>query len=71
MSVGYAILQTTTKKRIKKIMNKTYQVGDLFTTTKSKVTGTINKIEQVTPSTTRLGLTMEDGSIRWTSVKLG
>lgn len=52
-------------------MNKTYQVGDLFTTTKSKVTGTINKIEQVTPSTTRLGLTMEDGSIRWTSVKLG
>lgn len=49
---------------------KVYEVGNLFTTTKSKVTGTIQEIVQITPTTTRLRLSMEDNSVRWTSVKI-
>lgn len=51
------------------IENKTYAVGDLFTTTKSKVTGTIKEIVPVTARTTRVKLEV-DGQDRWTSVKI-
>lgn len=45
-----------------------YQVGDLFTTTASKVTGKIKEIIPVNASTTTLLLDV-DGEDRYTSVK--
>ena len=48
---------------------KTYQVGDLFTTQSSKVTGTIKEIIPVNANTTTLLLDV-NGSDRYTSVKL-
>jgi len=47
--------------------NKTYQVGDLFTTQKSGVTGTIKEINPITASATRVLLEV-DGAERWTTV---
>lgn len=49
------------------IANKTYQVGDLFTTQKSKVTGVIKAIEPLSASTTRVLLDV-DGEERFTTV---
>lgn len=46
-----------------------YQVGDLFTTTSSKVTGTIKEIIPVNARTTTLLLDV-NGQDRYTSVKL-
>jgi len=51
------------------IANKTYQVGDLFTTQKSGVTGTIKEINPVNSFTTRVLLDTENGE-RWTSVTI-
>jgi len=51
------------------VNGKTYQVGDLFTTQKSKVTGTIKEIIPVNSATTRLLLDVE-GEERYTSVTL-
>jgi hypothetical protein len=50
------------------IENKTYQVGDLFTTQKSAVTGTILAIEPINSNTTRVLLDV-DGEERFTTVK--
>jgi hypothetical protein len=50
------------------IENKTYQVGDLFTTQKSGVTGTILAIEPINPNTTRVLLDV-NGEERFTTVK--
>jgi hypothetical protein len=59
---------TTTEKEAKMtIENKTYEVGDLFTTQKSKVTGTIKEINPINASTTRVLLDVE-GKERWTTV---
>jgi len=49
------------------IGNNTYQVGDLFTTTKSKVTGTIKEINAINANTTRVLLDV-NGQDRWTTV---
>jgi hypothetical protein len=49
------------------INNRTYQVGDLFTTQKSGVTGTIKEINPITASATRVLLEV-DGAERWTTV---
>jgi hypothetical protein len=49
------------------IANKTYQVGDLFTTQKSKVTGTIKAIEPLSANVTRVLLDV-DGQERFTTV---
>ena len=49
------------------ISNKTYQVGDLFTTQKSKVTGTIKAIEPISANVTRVLLDV-DGQERFTTV---
>jgi hypothetical protein len=48
---------------------KTYQVGDLFTTQKSGVTGTIKEINPITKTATRVLLDTENGE-RWTTVTL-
>lgn len=47
----------------------TYQVGDLFTTQKSKVTGVIKAIEPLNERTTRVLLEV-DGEERFTTVKI-
>ena len=48
---------------------KTYQVGDLFTTFTSKVTGTIKEIVPNASGSVRVRLDV-DGQDRWTTVKL-
>jgi len=45
---------------------KTYAVGDLFTTQKSGVTGTIKEINPINASTTRVLLDV-NGQDRWTT----
>jgi hypothetical protein len=51
------------------VNNKTYQVGDLFTTQRSKVTGTIKEIvPQLNKSQVRVRLEV-DGKDRWTTAK--
>ena len=49
---------------------KTYQIGDLFTTQRSNVTGTITEIIPVSERTTRVKLSLENGEYRWTSVTI-
>jgi hypothetical protein len=50
------------------IGTSTYKVGDLFTTQKSNVTGTIVAIEPINANTTRVLLDV-DGTERFTTVK--
>ena len=49
------------------IDNKTYQVGDLFTTLKSKETGVIKEITPNASGSVRVRLETESGE-RWTTV---
>ena len=65
------IVETTTNRKKEKmsVNGKTYQVGDLFTTQKSAVTGTIKEIIPVNANTTTLLLDV-DGEDRYTSVSL-
>ena len=51
------------------IANKTYQVGDLFTTQKSGVTGVIKAIEPQTANRTLVLLDV-DGEERFTTVTI-
>jgi len=51
------------------VSNHTYQVGDLFTTQKSKVTGVIKAIEPISDTMTRVLLEV-DGKERFTTVTL-
>ena len=73
MSVGNAriALSTTTKEKEKTmtVSNKTYAVGDLFTTQKSAITGTIKEIIPVNANVTRVLLDVE-GEERYTTVTL-
>lgn len=71
MSVAYGRLLITTnrKKEIMSVNGNTYQIGDLFTTQKSGVTGRIQEIIPVNDTTTRVRLDV-DGQERWTSVSL-
>ena len=47
-----------------------YRTGDIFTTGKSGITGTIAEIIAVRPNLTKLGLNTENG-LRWAMVKIG
>jgi hypothetical protein len=47
-----------------------YRKGDVFTTGKSGVTGTITEIVAIRPNLTKLGLSTENG-LRWAMVKIG
>lgn len=51
------------------IKNKTYKVGDLFTTQKSGITGVIKEINPITKNATRVLLDV-DGKERWTTAVL-
>jgi hypothetical protein len=70
MSVVNDILTTitTNRKKEKNMAKPMYQVGDLFTTSSSKVTGKIKEIIPVNARTTTLLLDV-DGEDRYTSVK--
>jgi hypothetical protein len=50
------------------VNGKTYQVGDLFTTSNSKVTGTIKQIIPNASGSVRVQLEV-DGQPRWTTYK--
>jgi hypothetical protein len=50
------------------IGNKTYQIGDLYTTQKSKVTGTIKQIVPNASGSVRVQLEV-NGDTRWTTFK--
>ena len=71
MSDPYVILRVSTnrKKETMSVNGNTYQVGDLFTTQKSAVTGTIKEIIPVNANVTRVLLDV-DGQERYTTVTL-
>ena len=50
------------------INGKTYQIGDLFTTQKTKVTGVIKQIVPNASGSVRVQLDV-DGDTRWTTFK--
>ena len=52
------------------VANKTYQIGDLFTTQRSNVTGSISEIVPVNDRTTRVKLVLDNGDYRWTTVTI-
>jgi hypothetical protein len=71
MSVGNVILNTYNKlKRRNKmtVATNTYKVGDLYTSQKSKVTGTILEISPTAKDTVRVKLDV-NGNTRWTTWK--
>lgn len=47
----------------------TYQLGDLFTTSRTGITGRINSFSPITTKVTRVGLTLSNGSKRFAMVK--
>ena len=47
----------------------TYQLGDLFTTSKTGITGRIHSFSPVNSKLTRIGLTLANGSKRIAMVK--
>jgi hypothetical protein len=52
------------------VKGQTYQIGDLFTTQRSNVTGTITEIVPVTENRTRVKLSLDNGDYRWTTVTI-
>ena len=58
----------TNKEKQMTVSTATYKVGDLFTTQKSKVTGTIVEIKPTDKNTVRVKLDV-NGNIRWTTWK--
>lgn len=71
MSVGNVILNTYNKLQRRNKMTvatNTYKVGDLYTSQKSKVTGTILEIAPTAKDTVRVKLDV-NGNTRWTTWK--
>ena len=71
MSVGNVILNTYNKLKRRNTMTvatNTYKVGDLYTSQKSKVTGTILEISPTSKDTVRVKLDV-NGNTRWTTWK--
>lgn len=58
----------TNKENQMTVATGTYKVGDLFTTQKSKVTGTIVEIKPTDKNTVRVKLDV-NGNMRWTTWK--
>jgi hypothetical protein len=59
--------QKPTRRRTMSVSTATYKVGDLYTSQKSKVTGTIQEIKPNTDgSTVRVKLDV-NGATRWTT----
>ena len=64
----HLINTTTTKEKQMTVSVSTYKVGDLYTTQKSKVTGTILEIAPTNKNTVRVKLDV-NGNTRWTTWK--
>ena len=64
----HLINTTTTKEKQMTVSVSTYKVGDLYTTQKSKVTGTILEIAPTNKNTVRVKLDV-NGMTRWTTWK--
>ena len=64
----HLIHTTTTKEKQMTVATSTDKVGDLYTTQKSKVTGTITEIVPTAKNTVRVKLDV-NGSTRWTTWK--
>lgn len=47
----------------------TYQIGDLFTTSKTGITGRIKSFSPISNQVTRVGLTLSNGQQRFAMVK--
>ena len=69
MSVGNVILNTYNKlqRRNKMTVANTYKVGDLYTSQKSKITGTIQEIIPAKNGTSVRVKLAVDGNTRWTT----
>ena len=64
------ITQAQTRKGKQMSLNGfTYQIGDLFTTSKTGVTGRIASFTPVSATLTRVGLTLANGAHRFAMVK--
>ena len=50
-------------------MAKTLNIGDSYTTAKSKVTGTVQEIVKNASGSMRVRLALTNGDERWTTVK--
>jgi hypothetical protein len=61
-------ISTTTKEKQMTVATNTYKVGDLYTSQKSKVTGTILEIAPTANDTVRVKLDV-NGTTRWTTWK--
>lgn len=57
---------TKTKENKMAVATNTYKVGDLYTSQKTKVTGTITKIDPQANGNVRVALDVE-GKTRWTT----
>ena len=69
MSDPYAkILPYIERRKQMTIQDKLYQVGDLFTTLKSKKTGVIKEIHPQASGSVRVLLEMPTKETRWTTV---
>jgi len=62
--------QQEKEKKQMTVANKTYAIGDLFTTQRSNVTGTITEIVPVAENRTRVKLSLDNGEYRWTTVTI-
>ena len=60
---------TTEKEKQMTLQGYTYQLGDLFTTSKTGVTGRIYSFAPQSNTVTRVGLTLANGSKRFAMVK--
>jgi hypothetical protein len=58
--------QKPTRRRTMSVSNATYQVGDTYTSQKSKVVGVIKEIVPTNKNTVRVKLDV-NGSTRWTT----
>ena len=62
------ILPYTERRKQMTVQDKLYQVGDLFTTLKSKKTGVIKEIHPQASGSVRVLLEMPTKETRWTTV---
>jgi hypothetical protein len=74
MLINYSTNQLPKGNKMSPILDtakgRFYRKGDVFTTGKSGITGTIEEIVSIRPTLTKLGLNTENG-LRWAMVKIG
>ena len=63
------LLTTTNKGKQMSIQGYTYQIGDLFTTSKTGVTGRIASFTPMSKNVTRVALRLANGQQRFAMVK--